>query len=70
MFLFFILNFFFFFQLKIDDHDVTARVLEGDEEKDFLEKVVENIKSRRTQGNRFKGGRNNRYQSRKRTADD
>lgn len=57
-------------KLKVDSAEAVARILDGDEETQFLVKVVENMKTRRNQGNRFKGGRNNRYQSnRKRKGD-
>lgn len=50
-------------KLAVDSIEAAARILEGDEEKEFLDKMVENMKSRRNQGNRFKGGqRNNRFQ--------
>lgn len=51
-------------KLSVDSIEAAARILEGDEEKEFLVKVVENMKTRRNQGNRFKGGnnRNNRFQ--------
>lgn len=65
-------------KLALDGIEATGRVLEGDEETEFLAKVVENMKTRRQQGNgRFKGGRghggggnkfgNNRHNKRKAT---
>lgn len=50
-------------KLSLDNIEAAARILEGDEETAFLKKVVENMKSRRNQGNRFKGGRPNRFQN-------
>lgn len=45
-------------KLALDGIEAVGRVLEGDEEVEFLAKVVENMKTRRNQGNnRFKGGR-------------
>lgn len=45
-------------KLAVDGVEAVGRVLEGDEETEFLAKVVENMKTRRNQGNnRFKGGR-------------
>lgn len=44
-------------QLKLaDDIELTLRVLEGEEEKTFLDKAVEQMKNRRNQGGRHKGG--------------
>lgn len=61
-------------KLALDSIEAAGRVLEGDEEVTFLAKVVENMKTRRNQGNnRFKGGRGgggNRFQNnRKRRGD-
>lgn len=45
-------------KLSVDGVEAIGRVLEGDEETEFLAKVVENMKTRRNQSNnRFKGGR-------------
>lgn len=47
-------------KLAVDGIEAVGRVLDGDEETAFLAKVVENMKTRRQQGNsRFKGGRGN-----------
>lgn len=45
-------------KLALDGIEAAGRVLDGEEEVEFLAKVVENMKTRRNQGNsRFKGGR-------------
>lgn len=45
-----------YFQIKIDNADVNVRILEGNEEQEFLTKVRENMKSKKFHG-RPKGGR-------------
>lgn len=39
-------------KLSVKDNEVTATILEGDEEKEFLAKAIENMKSRRNNSNR------------------
>ncbi|XP_055637783.1 la protein homolog [Toxorhynchites rutilus septentrionalis] len=53
-------------KIKIDDEDITARLLEGDEETEFLRKVVKEQQARRTfnnarnRGRHQKGGKHNK----------
>ena len=46
-------------KLTLDDTEVTVSIVEGDEEKEFLAKAIENMKNRR-QNQKFKGGRGNK----------
>lgn len=61
-------------KLSLDGIEAVGRVLEGEEETTFLAKVVENMKTRRNQGNnRFKGGRGgggNRFQNNRKRRND
>jgi len=50
-------------KLKIDDEEACVRLIEGDEETEYLTKQVEQMLSRRTNFiSRNRGGRGNRYQ--------
>lgn len=55
-------------KFKVDEAEITVRLVEGDEETEFLKKVIENMKSRRSNTNRGRrgggGGRN--FNNRKR----
>ncbi|XP_058816456.1 la protein homolog [Topomyia yanbarensis] len=44
-------------KIKIDEQDITARLLEGDEEIEFLRKVVKDQQARRQANNAWKKGR-------------
>lgn len=54
-------------KIKIDEEDITVRLLEGDEETEFLRKVVKDQQARRqannarNKGRHQKGGKNNKY---------
>lgn len=56
--------------MKIDDEEeANVRLIEGDEETEYLAKQVQQMMTRRTNFNiRKVGGRGNRFQNRKRPA--
>jgi len=54
-------------KLKIDDEEACVRLIEGDEETEYLAKQVQQMITRRGNfNNRNRGGRGNRFQNRKR----
>jgi lupus La protein len=44
-------------KLKVNDDEVTGKILEGEEEATFLENVIKNMKMRRSNNNQHRGGR-------------
>lgn len=58
-------------KIKINDEELTAKVLEGDEEKEFLENVIKSMAQKRQHSNRGRRGGGGRHQqNRKRKGDD
>lgn len=55
-------------KFKVDEAEITVRLVEGDEETEFLKKVIENMKSRRSNTNRGRrgGGGGRHFNNRKR----
>lgn len=55
-------------KIKVDEAEITVRLVEGDEETEFLKKVIENMKSRRSNSNRGRrgGGGGRHFNNRKR----
>lgn len=55
-------------KFKVDETEITVRLVEGDEETEFLKKVIENMKSRRSNTNRGRrgGGGGRHFNNRKR----
>lgn len=59
-----------FFQLKVNDVELTFKLVEGDEETTFLANAVEEMQKHRANFNSRKGGRGRQHFTRKRKNDE